>query len=289
MFQMQLHYFTNDTTYPFFIQYGSHETDLFMHTHADFSELVIVMNGTAIHKVDNEAYFVKKGDVFVINNNTCHGYENAHDFRICNIMYRSEKLLSTDLDIRKSAGFHALFVIEPYLSMERSFQSRLKLFLADYEQVSMIISTMLQEYDNKTEGWKTMLDSHFMMLVVLLSRVYNSMPFDVNLGVINIAKSVSYMENNFTSSITIEELALQSSLSVRHFARIFRETYQTTPGNYILLLRMNHACNLLKQTTLSISEVAFQSGFNDSNYFSRQFHKNYHMSPKQFRNLNKSS
>lgn len=288
MDSMYLRYFTQDENYPFFIQYGYHDEDLFMHTHADFTELVLVLNGTAMHKVDNESYFIKKGDVFVISNNTSHGYESTHDFHICNIMYRSEKLMSSALDIRKLAGFHALFVIEPYLTMERSFQSRLKLQLADFEQVSNMVVNMIQEYNKKSDGWQTLLNSYFMMLVVMLSRIYSLPSSDEKSDIINIAKSVSYMESNYTDSISIDKLAALSNLSIRHFTRIFRDTYQTTPGNYILSLRMQHASQLLMNTALNISEVAFQSGFCDSNYFTRQFHKNFHMTPRQYRSLNKA-
>lgn len=283
MESMYLRYFTQDSNYPFFIQYGFHDTDLYMHMHADFTELVIVLNGTAMHKVDNESYFIKKGDVFVISNNTSHGYEHTHDFRICNIMYRPEILMSSDLDIRRLAGFHALFVIEPYLTMERSFQSRLKLQLGDFEQIHSMVACMIQEYTKKADGWKAMLNSYFMMLVVLLSRAYSMPSSDVKSDIINIAKSVSYMESNYADSISIEKLAELSNLSIRHFTRIFRDTYQTTPGNYILSLRMQHACYLMKNTPLSISEIAFQSGFNDSNYFSRQFHKLFDITPRQYR------
>jgi AraC-like DNA-binding protein len=287
MVTMSLGNFTKDTNYPFFIQYGFHDSDLYMHTHADFSELVIVINGTAMHKVDNESYFVKKGDVFVISDNTSHGYEKTNDFRICNIMYRPERLLSSDYDVRKLAGFHALFVIEPYLTMERSFQSRLKLSLADFDQVNSIIACMVQEYDKKTDGWKTMINSRFMMLVVLLSRAYSLPSYDIKSDIINIAKSVSYMESNYKDHISIDQLAAQSNLSTRHFTRIFRATYQTTPSNYILTLRMQHACLLLKNTSMNISEIAFQSGFNDSNYFTRQFGNLFHIAPTQYRNQNK--
>lgn len=281
---MYLSYFTQDTNYPFFIQFGFHDSDLFMHTHADFSELVIVINGTAMHKVDNDSYFIKKGDVFVISHNTSHGYEKTNDFRICNIMYRPEWLLSTDYDIRKLAGFHALFVIEPYLTMEHNFQSRLGLSLDDFDEVNSIIASMVQEYEMKIDGWKTMLNSRFMMLVVLLSRTYSLPSYDVKSDIVNIAKSVSYMESHYKDPISIDQLAAQSNLSTRHFTRIFRETYLTTPSNYISSLRMQHACSLLKNSSMNISEIAFQSGYNDSNYFTRQFRIIHHITPKQYRN-----
>lgn len=286
MISISLNAFTQDTNFPLYIQYGFHDTDLFMHNHTDFSELVIVLQGTALHKVDSYSYPIKKGDVFVISNNTSHGYENPLDFRICNIMYQKE-LLASDLDLRKLAGFHALFVIEPYLSMEHSFQSRLKLQMSDFYQINNIIDCMIEEYANKADGWKTMIISCFKRLAVFLSRAYGLTSFEKKYDIINIAKSVSYIEHHFTNSISIEELAALSNLSVRHFTRIFRDTYETTPGNYILASRMKHACSQLKNTPFSISEIAFQSGFNDSNYFTRQFRKLYNVTPKQYRESNK--
>lgn len=75
-----LNWFTQDETFPFFIQYGTHDEDLCLHTHADFSELVIVLSGTATHVVDGEEYPIRKGDVFVISNNTAHGYKHPKIF-----------------------------------------------------------------------------------------------------------------------------------------------------------------------------------------------------------------
>jgi AraC-like DNA-binding protein len=284
MINLYIKGFSQDANFPFCVQYGSHDTDLYMHTHTDFSELVIVTRGTAMHMVDDEAYFIKKGDVFIISNDTMHGYKDTHDFKICNIMYRPDMFLPPDSDIRRSSGFHALFVIEPHLSKEHSFNNRLKLQLSDFEQVVRMIAVMVNEYERRPDGWKTMIKSYFMLLVVLLSRAYSLMSFDVKADVINIAKSISYMERNFTTPISIEQLSAESNFSVRQFSRIFRDTYKMTPGQYILTLRIQHACSLLKNSALSISDIAFQSGFNDSNYFSRQFHKMFHITPREFRN-----
>ena len=61
---MYLGYFTKDEEFPFFIQYGYHETPLDFHKHTDFLELVIVLSGSAMHHVNNDdAYFIKKGDI----------------------------------------------------------------------------------------------------------------------------------------------------------------------------------------------------------------------------------
>ncbi|GJM83763.1 hypothetical protein HMSSN139_62590 [Paenibacillus sp. HMSSN-139] len=81
MTNVYLNWFTRDEQFPFFIQYGGHEEDTFDHSHADFSELVIVLNGHATHIVNNEESFIKKGNVFVINGSTSHAYKDPQDLK----------------------------------------------------------------------------------------------------------------------------------------------------------------------------------------------------------------
>jgi AraC-like DNA-binding protein len=283
MFAMKLNFFTNDESFPLFIQYGYHDENLFIHTHQDFSELVIVMNGSAKHIVDDEKFHIKKGDVFVISNDTAHGYEDTENFVICNIMYRSENLLSADYDIKKNAGFHALFVLEPYFTKEHSFKSRLMLKPKDFEKIHTLTDIMLSEHQTKADGWQTFLQANFMTLVVMLSRLYSFGDSSEKMDIINIAKSVSYIESHYTEDISIDELAEISHYSPRHFTRIFNETYHTTPLNYILSLRISRTCSLLKESQLPISDIALQCGFSDNNYFSRIFKKRTGLTPKQFR------
>lgn len=278
-----LKYFTSDEEFPFFIQFGKHETHMPMHYHADFSELVIVLNGTANHIVNSEKYFIKKGDVFIINRNTFHGYDSASDFRICNIMYKPKHLHQVGNDLKESAGYQALFVIEPSLAKEYNFQSKLQLSLADYEKVEEIIFDMVNEYHNKNQGYQTMLYSHFMGLVVFLSRQYDLNSSGLKENLINIAKAVSYMENNFQEHINLKDMADKAGLSVRHFDRSFKEHYKTTPMNYLLRLRIQYACLLLRKSKSKISDIAYESGFDDSNYFTRQFKKIMGVSPKDYR------
>ena len=283
MNEMYLRYFTNDDSFPFFIQYGHHEEDVFMHCHADFSELVIIMNGTALHHVNQDSWFIKKGDVFVLGHDVVHGYTGTDELQICNIMFPEKMLMDSDCDVRKLSGFHALFVIEPYLTKNHEFQSHLSLNLQQFEQIHSITDTMVKEYHSTKAGRTTLLSSYFMILVTLLSRFYHLPDKGNTENIMNIAKSVSYIENHYTETLSRSNLAKISNMSVRHFNRLFTATYHTTPGSYILSLRMQNACHLLANSTDSISEIALQCGFNDNNYFSRQFHKFYGFSPREYR------
>lgn len=283
---MYLRYFTQNTDFPFYIQYGHHEENVDMHEHADFSELVIVMNGTAMHQVNEESFFIKKGDVFVLGEEITHGYFEVNNLQICNIMYQPQMLHSSDLDIRTLPGFHALLVIEPYLAQNKCFQSHLRLSLESFEEIRNLTDLMFQEYNSHVPGRDTILNAYFQILITRLSRMYTLPINSEESKIINIAKSVSYMENHFTDQLSISELANISNMSTRHFSRLFADSYHITPGNYILSLRMQHACVLLRTTTRTISEIAYDSGFNDSNYFSRQFQKMHKLSPREYRKQN---
>jgi AraC-like DNA-binding protein len=278
-----LEWFTKDEKFPFFIQYGLHDADCEPHKHIDFSELVIVLQGNALHLVNNETTFIKKGNVFVINGDTVHGYKDPHDLKICNIMYRPEILLSAGLDLKASNGYQALFVLEPFYRNIHSYTSKLNLSIPSLEYVSSMLSIMINEYNGKLQAYQTMLISRFMELVVYLSRQYENQEKGTHNYLMHLANAISYMEDHYLEPLNLEQIASQSDISVRHLNRIFQSYYQTTPIFYLQRLRFERACTLLKQTSLPILKIATECGFNDSNYFSRQFTKIYGLSPRAYR------
>lgn len=275
--------FSRSLGHGFYLYYSDATESLTMHTHSDYTEIVIVLGGTAIHKMNQEMYFVKRGDVFVIARDTIHCFEQTSSLCICSIMYEPSKLLDFDLDIKNLLGYHALFMSRVNTREVRTIKSRVSLSLEEMEQVHHVLEEMLKEQTDKAQGWKGMMDSYFRYLIIYLSRHYIPSTHQEKSEAIDIANSVAYMEDHFKEDMTIEELASKSYMSTRHFSRIFNAVYHTSPGSYIILLRLQYACSLLKNSDLSISEVATCSGFNDANYFCRQFSKKFSMTPKEYR------
>ncbi|WP_433708878.1 helix-turn-helix domain-containing protein [Paenibacillus illinoisensis] len=279
-----LNWFTSDLQFPFYIQYGGHEEDTELHQHVDFSELVIVLNGNATHVVHTEEYFIKKGNAFVINGSTPHAYRDPHDFKICNIMFRPEMLASIGPDLKKSNGYQALFVLEPYYRNIQSYPGKLALPIPSLEYVESLIAVMIEEYHGQLQGYQTMLLSRFTELVVYLSRHYDTQEKGMEGNhLMHLANAISYMEDHYLEPLTLEGIAGKSNISVRHLNRIFRSYYQMTPIAYMLTLRLERACSLLKHSSLTITQISYECGFNDSNYFTRQFRKAYGVSPKVYR------
>ncbi|KQO18314.1 AraC family transcriptional regulator [Paenibacillus sp. Leaf72] len=94
---------------------------------------------------------------------------------------------------------------------------------------------------------------------------------------------LSYIHMNSGSDITIQDLAKRACLHPNYFIRMFKEQMGVPPIQYIARLKIEKAKELLADSTLSVSEVAEQAGFNDLFYFSKQFKKIAGLSPTEFR------
>jgi transcriptional regulator GlxA family with amidase domain len=98
-----------------------------------------------------------------------------------------------------------------------------------------------------------------------------------------IVSCIELMENNVEQPIGTAELAHMVNLSSRQLERLFRTYLGTTPTLYYQQLRLKAGYQLLRQTTLSVLEVASAVGFSSSDYFSRRFRAFYGCSPTEAR------
>ncbi|MCR4646065.1 MAG: AraC family transcriptional regulator [Oscillospiraceae bacterium] len=283
MFRMPLEAFTQDESFPFFIQYGEHEEAMYLHGHDAYLELVIVLSGHAVHVVDGERYAIEKGDVFVVGEDTEHGYDDPEDFRICNIMFRRRFLDLNALDIAGTPGFQALFVLEPQRSRDTGFTSHLKLPPSEQLRIEAMITSLHDEYHGHTPGWQTMVRAEFLRLAVALSRLYDTSRIGRNAGIVKLAPALACIEANFREDLTVAELAAMSHYSERQFLRLFREATGCLPLQYITRLRLQAACTLLKNSDMTVTEIALHCGYADSSYFSRLFQREYGISPRNYR------
>ncbi|MFT4153339.1 helix-turn-helix transcriptional regulator [Parafilimonas sp.] len=83
------------------------------------------------------------------------------------------------------------------------------------------------------------------------------------------------MQDNFCFNLTPEQYAKLCNRSLSAFKRDFQKLYHTTPGKWLPEKKLHHATQLLKQGRKTISEAAFESGFENISHFSRSFKENF--------------
>ena len=98
-----------------------------------------------------------------------------------------------------------------------------------------------------------------------------------------IKEALSFIESNFQRDITIEEIAAFCGLNRSYFGKVFRETMGESPQAFLLHYRMTRAAQLLKETRLSVGEIAQQVSYDNQLHFSRAFKNVHGVSPREYR------
>ena len=92
-----------------------------------------------------------------------------------------------------------------------------------------------------------------------------------------------FIEKNYASPITLQELSASVSMSPKYFCRFFSEMTHQTPMDYLNRQRIEQACCQLATTDDSITEIAYRNGFNDLSYFIRTFKKYKGITPGKYK------
>ena len=87
------------------------------------------------------------------------------------------------------------------------------------------------------------------------------------------------MEDNFCFNLKLEEFARLGARSLSAFKRDFQRLYKTTPGKWLMEKRLSHANYLLTHQGKSVTEAAFECGFENASHFSRAFRQRFGTSP----------
>jgi transcriptional regulator GlxA family with amidase domain len=101
--------------------------------------------------------------------------------------------------------------------------------------------------------------------------------------VLRIEQSITYMAQHLDEPLQVATLAAQANVSPSHFFALFKRRIGSAPIDYFTRLRMQRACHLLEQTSLSVKEIAAELGYDDPFYFSRVFKSVNRVAPSGYR------
>ena len=202
-----------------------------------------------------------------------HQYTEMNGLALANILFDSDQLNMINWDIRTLSGFHVIFNLEPRLRSQSKFDSRLHLSERPFNRAKELLHSLHFETQSRHPGYRVMACGLFMQLAVFLSRYYTEKPTEESINLLRLGNTIAYMETCYAEAITLDDLARMAHLSTRHFQRIFQECMRSSPIDYLLHIRVQKAAEMLRRSGRSITQIAVDCGFSDSNYFSRCFRK----------------
>jgi len=262
----------------------SHPHDLteVEHSH-DFCELTIVTRGHAFHCLENTELPVTAGDVFLLQGRQKHYFHGRENLDLINIMYDPGKIGLPENELRKLPGYCAMFMLEPTYRRQHRFASRLHLKRVPLARVEQLAEEMERECEQAEPGHEVALRAKLLELMVFLSRAYTSTDSTEAHALLRVGNVIGALENDFSKDWKLVDLLSIAHMSSSNLLRVFRKATGQTPIEYLVRLRIQRAMEILRNTELSITEIAMEVGFNDSNYFTRQFRRVVGTTPRDFR------
>lgn len=257
--------------------------DFPIHSHS-FTELMIVLSGTALHHVNQDTLQMQKGTVLVVDENIDHSFSHVQNLEYYNILFFMNEITASFQDLRKIPGFLRLFTIEPLFRHTKSgYSSYFQLTDFALSDLKVLLNLICQEQLLSENGSSIAARSYLSSTLAYLSRQYDLQSYGTPSFPYDFSQTISYIENHYTDFIAISELAEHAKISLRHYNRLFKSTYGITPMEYIISLRIKKSQTLLTETILSVEEISSLCGFYDSSHFSRTFKSRFGLSPLQYR------
>jgi len=250
-----------------------------LHWH-DEIQFVRIIRGEAIFKINEESIVVGEGDGLYINSGCLHMAEEINQSNcvyVClnvspyfvlhsefynNYVYPYIRATNLPYLFLDSNDFWARNILDAILKIKKLIERKPTLFELD-------ITVHL------TFIWQNLMNNGFKL-------EHNPVEMQKDQ---RMKQMLNWIHQHYTGKILLDDIAKAGQLSRSECCRYFKRILNTTPLNYVTNYRIQKSSVLLKQTDASVTEVAYQVGFNSTSYFIDKFKKLMDMTPLEYKRL----
>lgn len=250
--------------------------ELGFHWHTDI-EIILVLEGVIEVIVEDNRHELKKGDVLLINSSTAHAFGSYNQQNMLMIMQFDSKLCKSN---QKDIAY--------YFSCSSVFTDIDKRTAIDQLIRSMV--NMAREIVLKRDGYEHYIASYFYNILGLLMRQFRmekscrNQVEEYNKERIN--NILSFIDLNFNKDLTLEMVSDFGHMSISRFSHLFKDTIGMPFKKYITLMRIEKAKELLRNTDLTILNIAYECGLNSESLLYRNFKTHLGITPSDYRKNN---
>lgn len=248
-------------------------TDLnyFSHFHNEI-ELVYVVEGTVTLHTNSRRYSICPGEIAVIMPGEIHSYTSE----CVNRCYVIKFYPVTDVE---GADFSHLRFIEHVITQKHTFH-------ADAQQ---LMNNVAKEFTERNCGYELAINCDLSNIILLFLR---NVPFASVSSEENkkqskqlelLYKVDSYVTQNYSGHISLEDIASHTGYSTYYFSHFFKETAGQNFSDYLILFRLERAMYAINNSRKSLTDIAFDCGFNSIRSFNRAFQNYLKITPSEYR------
>ncbi len=246
------------------------------HFHEDI-ELVSVKTGKMAYSVNGQIITLNAGDTIFVNSNQIH-YSLTLDNETATyvIFIVHPNILNSSVAVEMQA-------LLPILNNPNVSYLRFRNINENTKDIYDIMMTLPDVRHNPFQITKKFFD--IWEIIMNQSKTYGMISEDSQTDIHNrsFKAMMHFIQQNYKSTVTLDDIANSGHISKSLCNKVFHKYVGDSPVNYLLDYRVRKVAELLRTTTLPLSEIAAQTGFNGTSYMSEMFKKTFEMSPREYR------
>lgn len=261
----------------FMLRYVYSETERLVEHWHDYFEIFLMIEGNTIHSVNGIKQELREGYLVFIRPGDVHKYECAEKCRFLNLTFSKNTM--TELIHFFGAGFNAERILrEKYPPVSILTQGEKDRLFKKFQQINTLKLNSNSKFKFRMRAFLAEIMSSYFS-----DEMYSPHP-DIPHWLEMLCLKM-HSKDNFAAGIT--RMTELSGCTQEHLSRSMKKYYGVTATEYINELRLNYAANMLKNSSMSILEICYDCGFDNTSYFHRKFKEKYGLTPLRFRALNK--
>jgi len=258
--------------------------------------VVYVREGNGIFSINSKRLIVLAPAIFCLNPQDVCLREDRNQLLASSLYFypgiispECKKVDFASPDWQRESSTEGLYMLNSFMVRDGIFSPVMKLGLRVVEKVEFLFASIrheLQEQPSQT-FWTCSSRSYLFECLFLLERLrHEHSTMDeliLDSPTEHIDRILSYLHTEYKKKIQIEDLATTFAMNRTSLNKLFQDNFAMSPIAYLIKLRLEIACSLLKNTHLPISEIIDRVGFSDLSHFGRTFKKLTGHSPAEFR------
>ena len=245
------------------------------HWHVEY-EVIRILRGTLTVTLDEKSFTARANDVIFVNSGILHSGIPEDCVYECIVFDLNTFLKSNSVCSRYMQEIlHQEVMIYHHFTEKQS-------------DIIACVNSLFRAMSEKASGYEMIVYGqfyHFFGLIFSNHYYLENQPKTRKdyKRILQLKQVVDFIEKNYTSQITLNQLSASVSMSPKYFCRFFSEMTHQTPMDYLNRQRIEQACYQLSTTDDSITEIAYRTGFNDLSYFIRTFKKYKGITPGKYK------
>lgn len=252
----------------------------------EFYEINIITRGSANHFIGQRTINVSVGDTFIVPPNVIHGYDGNESVDVYHILIHPKFLEKNFSELRRLSAFSELFKINPMIQEKTS--ANLHFRLTD-DEIAMLTPMMesLALHSKKSEPVDMIISNSAALIIISElcsiydSRFENSNSYDTEDSAF--LSSMARIYEAYGEKLTVVELAHIARMSKNSYIAKFKHITGQTPAKFLRKHRVDVAKQMLRETTLTESEIAISVGFTDTSHLIKVFLSETGQTPSAYR------